>query len=135
MASQQGKAFCVLRFEVYRSMITAQREFRALFKKDATHKNDAIVIPICCLFYNVVTEPILGNVHDSITITILDIIHLHIFYSKLNLSDTIFCLGLQRQRLSVSIGSNCICSIEETIQFQKLCVLNKKYDDGYCPKL
>ena len=29
MASQQEKAFCVLRFEVSRSVITVQREFRA----------------------------------------------------------------------------------------------------------
>jgi len=35
MASQQEKAFCVLRFEVSRSVITVQREFRARFKKDA----------------------------------------------------------------------------------------------------
>jgi hypothetical protein len=33
MASQQEKAFCVLRFEVSRSVITVQREFRAQFKK------------------------------------------------------------------------------------------------------
>jgi hypothetical protein len=31
MASQQEKAFCVLRFEVFRSVITVQREFRARF--------------------------------------------------------------------------------------------------------
>ncbi len=30
-----GKAFCVLRFEVSRSVITGQREFRARFRKDA----------------------------------------------------------------------------------------------------
>ena len=35
MASQQEKAFCVLRFEVFRSVITVQREFRALFRKAA----------------------------------------------------------------------------------------------------
>ena len=35
MASQQEKAFCVLRFEVFRSVITVQREFSALFRKDA----------------------------------------------------------------------------------------------------
>jgi len=35
MASQQEKAFCVLRFEVSRSVITAQLEFRAWFRKDA----------------------------------------------------------------------------------------------------
>jgi hypothetical protein len=34
MESQQEKAFCVLRFEVSRSVITVQREFRARFKKD-----------------------------------------------------------------------------------------------------
>ena len=35
MALQQEKAFCVLRFEVSRSVITVQREFRARFRKDA----------------------------------------------------------------------------------------------------
>ena len=35
MASQQEKAFCVLRFEVSRSVITVQLEFRARFRKDA----------------------------------------------------------------------------------------------------
>jgi len=35
MASQQEKAFCVLRFEVSRSVITVQRQFRARFRKDA----------------------------------------------------------------------------------------------------
>ena len=35
MASQEEKAFCVLRFEVSRSVITVQREFRARFRKDA----------------------------------------------------------------------------------------------------
>jgi len=35
MASQQEKAFCVLRFEVSRSVITVQREFCARFRKDA----------------------------------------------------------------------------------------------------
>ena len=39
MASQQEKAFCVVRFEVSRSVITVQREFRARFRKDA-----------CCVF-------------------------------------------------------------------------------------
>jgi hypothetical protein len=38
MASQQ-KAFCVLRFEVSRSVITVQREFHARFKKDTPEKN------------------------------------------------------------------------------------------------
>jgi hypothetical protein len=40
MALQQEKAFCVLCFEVSRSVITVQREFRAWFKKDAPHKNN-----------------------------------------------------------------------------------------------
>ena len=35
MASQQEKAFCVLRFEVSRSVFTVQRVFRARFRKDA----------------------------------------------------------------------------------------------------
>jgi hypothetical protein len=33
MALQQEKIFCVLRFEVSRSVITVQRQFRARFKK------------------------------------------------------------------------------------------------------
>jgi len=33
MASQQEKAFCVLRFEVSRSVIIVQHEFRARFRK------------------------------------------------------------------------------------------------------
>jgi hypothetical protein len=32
MVSQQEKAFCVLRFEVSRSVLTVQREFRARFR-------------------------------------------------------------------------------------------------------
>jgi hypothetical protein len=39
MASEQEKAFCVLRF-VSTSVITVQREFRARFKKDAPRKNN-----------------------------------------------------------------------------------------------
>ena len=35
LASQQEKAFCVLRFEVSRSVITVQGEFCARFRKDA----------------------------------------------------------------------------------------------------
>ena len=35
LASQQEKAFCVLRFEVSRSVITVQCELRARFRKDA----------------------------------------------------------------------------------------------------
>jgi len=35
MASQQEKAYFVLRFEVSGSVITMQREFRAWFRKDA----------------------------------------------------------------------------------------------------
>ena len=35
MASQQEKAFRVLRFEVSRSVITVQREFHVRFRKDA----------------------------------------------------------------------------------------------------
>jgi len=43
MASQQGKAFCVLRFEVSKSVITVQREFRAGFRKDAPARNKMYV--------------------------------------------------------------------------------------------
>jgi len=39
MESQQEKAFCVLRFEVSRSVITVQREFCARFRKDAPFRN------------------------------------------------------------------------------------------------
>ena len=35
MASQHEEVFCVLRFEVFRSVITVQREFRARFRKYA----------------------------------------------------------------------------------------------------
>ena len=40
MASQQEKAFCVLRLEVSRSVITMQREFRARFRKDEPCRNN-----------------------------------------------------------------------------------------------
>jgi len=40
MASHQEKALCVLRFEVSRSVITVQREFRARFRKDAPCRNN-----------------------------------------------------------------------------------------------
>jgi hypothetical protein len=39
MASQKENAFYVLRFEVARSVITVQPEFRARFKKEAPHKD------------------------------------------------------------------------------------------------
>ncbi|PNF42302.1 hypothetical protein B7P43_G05516 [Cryptotermes secundus] len=42
MALQKEKAFCLLRFEVSRSVITVQRAFRARFQKDAPHKNNTI---------------------------------------------------------------------------------------------
>jgi hypothetical protein len=45
MTSQQEKAFCVFRFVVARSVITMQREFRALFEKDAPHKNNILFKP------------------------------------------------------------------------------------------
>jgi hypothetical protein len=40
MASQREKGFCVLRFEVSKSVITVQREFRAQFSKNPPHKNN-----------------------------------------------------------------------------------------------
>jgi len=40
MTSQQEKAFCVLRFEVSRSVITVQREFRARFRIDAPGRSE-----------------------------------------------------------------------------------------------
>jgi hypothetical protein len=38
-ASQQEKASCVFRFEVSRSVITVQCDFRARCKEDAPHQN------------------------------------------------------------------------------------------------
>jgi len=40
MASQQEKAFCELRFEMSRSVILVQREFRAWFRKCASCSNN-----------------------------------------------------------------------------------------------
>jgi len=40
IALQQEKAFCVLCFEVSRSVITVQCEFRARFRKDSPHRNN-----------------------------------------------------------------------------------------------
>ena len=40
MASQQENTFCVLRFEVSRSVITVQREFRARYRKDVPCRNN-----------------------------------------------------------------------------------------------
>ena len=40
MVSQQEKAFCVLRLEVSRSVITVQREFRARLRKDTPCRNN-----------------------------------------------------------------------------------------------
>jgi hypothetical protein len=42
---RRSRTFCVLRFEVSRSVITVQREFLALFKKDAPHKNNVFFKP------------------------------------------------------------------------------------------
>ena len=47
MASQQEKAFCVLRFEVSRSVITLQREFRAWFRKDTP----CVCVCVCVCVY------------------------------------------------------------------------------------
>jgi hypothetical protein len=43
MASQQAKAFFVLSFEVFGSVITVQREFRARLKND--------IILVWCVFF------------------------------------------------------------------------------------
>jgi hypothetical protein len=42
MASQKEKSFCVLRFDMSRSVITVQREFRARFKRDVNVVYDYI---------------------------------------------------------------------------------------------
>jgi len=56
MASQQEKAFCVLRFEVSKSVITVQRGFRARFRKDA---------PARYVFSKPCTKPTLHCNHRS----------------------------------------------------------------------
>jgi hypothetical protein len=42
MASEQEKAFCVLRFEVSRTVTTVQRGFHAPFKKRRTTQEDRL---------------------------------------------------------------------------------------------
>ena len=54
IASQQEKAFCVLRFEVSKCVSTGQREFRARFGKDAP-----------CVFYKPCTKLTLYCNHRS----------------------------------------------------------------------
>ena len=56
MASQQEKAFCVLRFAVSRSVFTVQREFRARFREDA---------PASCVFSEPCTKLTLHCKHRS----------------------------------------------------------------------
>jgi hypothetical protein len=46
MASQQEKAFCVLRFEVSRSVITVQREFRAQFRTAGSAKQPLLTVHV-----------------------------------------------------------------------------------------
>ena len=49
MALQQEKAVCALRFEVSRSVIIVQREFRARFRKDPVYvllsQNGPLIVP------------------------------------------------------------------------------------------
>ncbi|PNF38372.1 hypothetical protein B7P43_G07247 [Cryptotermes secundus] len=40
MATQQEKAYCVLRFEVSKSIVTVCREFRVRFQKEAPYENN-----------------------------------------------------------------------------------------------
>jgi len=54
MASKQEEAFCVLCFEVSRSVITVQRDFRARFRKDAP-----------CVFFKQCTKLTLHCNHRS----------------------------------------------------------------------
>ena len=49
MVSQQEKAFCVLRFEVSKSVITVQREFRAGFRKDAPARCNILLCKPCTI--------------------------------------------------------------------------------------
>jgi hypothetical protein len=57
MASQQEKAFCVLRFEVSRSVITVLSEFRARRKKD--------IILVWCVLFKPGTKHTLHCNHSS----------------------------------------------------------------------
>jgi hypothetical protein len=57
MALQQEKAFCVLHFEVSRSVITVQREFRALFKK--------YIIIVGCVFLKICMKLTLLHRHPG----------------------------------------------------------------------
>jgi hypothetical protein len=52
MASQQEKAFFVVRFEVSRSVITMKREFRARFKKVAPYNNQVFFKPYTKLTFH-----------------------------------------------------------------------------------
>jgi hypothetical protein len=74
MASQQEKAFCVLQFEVSRTVITVQLEFRARFKKDTPRKNND---------FQYITFIGLRRWYINIAITVLEIIHRLVFYLKL----------------------------------------------------
>jgi hypothetical protein len=57
MTSQQEKSFCVLRFEVFRSVATMQQEFRAHFKKD--------LILVWCITFKPCTKLTLHCNHKS----------------------------------------------------------------------
>jgi hypothetical protein len=63
MASQQEKAFCVLRFEVCRSEITVQREFRARFHKDTPQQILSCVF-IWAFDFNFGCRPTTTNASD-----------------------------------------------------------------------
>jgi hypothetical protein len=52
MASQQEKAFCVLRFDVSRSVITVQREFYARFRMKTAH-----ALPACAALQSQIWTP------------------------------------------------------------------------------
>jgi hypothetical protein len=57
MASQQEKAFCVLRFEVTRSVITVRREFRSRLKEE--------IILVWCVFFKPSTKLSLHSKYRS----------------------------------------------------------------------
>jgi hypothetical protein len=52
MASQQEKASCVLHFEVSRSVITVQREFRARFRTLVMRMSSKYPLLVCSKDYN-----------------------------------------------------------------------------------
>jgi hypothetical protein len=70
-----------------------------------------------------------------VTVTILDIFHLSVFYLKLNVSGTAFCLHLQVLLAHLGPTGKARPEDIDRIQCPKSCALSKRQDDGQCPEL